>query len=75
MNLLTVNLVLSTFIFWIAARLYLLPNLGKLEASAILLPILLLHSMRHLGLMFLAPGGHYPGIPARRTKDPCGVFR
>lgn len=28
-----------------------------------LLPILLLHSLRHLGLMFLAPGATYAGIP------------
>ena len=28
-----------------------------------LLPILLLHSFRHLGLMFLAPGATYAGIP------------
>jgi hypothetical protein len=28
-----------------------------------LLPILLLHSFRHLGLMFLAPGATYEGIP------------
>src|SRR5262249_10890969 len=31
--------------------------------QAILLPILLLHSLRHLGLMFLAPGATYAGIP------------
>ena len=30
-----------------------------------LVPILLLHSLRHLGLMFLAPGAVYPGIPAQ----------
>jgi hypothetical protein len=65
MNLLTVNLVLSTLIFWLAAKLYLLPKLDRLEVSAVLLPFLLLHSMRHLGLMFLAPGGHYPGIPSQ----------
>ena len=29
-----------------------------------MLPILLLHSLRHLGLMFLAPGATYPGIPS-----------
>ena len=63
MNILTVNLLLSTLVFWIAARLYLLPKLGALEPRTVLLPILLLHSMRHLGLMFLAPGGTYPGIP------------
>jgi len=65
MNILTVNLVLSTLIFWIAAKLYLLPRITELEPRAILLPILLLHAMRHLGLMFLAPGGVFPGIPAQ----------
>ena len=65
MNILTVNLVLSTLIFWIAARLYLLPRLHELQPRAVLLPILLLHSFRHLGLMFLAPGATYVGIPAQ----------
>ena len=63
MNILTANLVLSTLVFWIAARLYLLPRLHELDPKAVLLPILLLHAMRHLGLMFLAPGAIYPGIP------------
>src|SRR5262249_38266504 len=63
MNILTVNLVLSTLVFWIAARIYLIPKLGQLEASAVVLPILLLHAMRHLGLMFLAPGAVYYGMP------------
>jgi hypothetical protein len=63
MNILTINLVLSTFVFWIAARLYLLPKLGELQPRTVLLPILLLHAFRHLGLMFLAPGATYPGIP------------
>ena len=63
MSILTVNLVLSTFIFWIAARLYLLPRLHQVSPQAVLLPILLLHSFRHLGLMFLAPGAIYPGMP------------
>ena len=63
MNILTVNLLLSTLVFWIAARIYVLPRLPLLKARTILLPILLLHSTRHLGLMFLAPGATYPGIP------------
>ena len=63
MNILTANLVLSTFVFWIAARLYLLPRLATLTPRSVLLPILLLHSMRHLGLMFLAPGATYVGVP------------
>src|SRR5258707_8347114 len=62
-NILTINLLLSTFVFWIAARIYLIPKLRQLEASAVVLPILLLHAMRHLGLMFLAPGAVYYGMP------------
>jgi hypothetical protein len=40
-----------------------MPALSQLEARSVVLPILLLHSMRHLGLMFLAPGAVFPGIP------------
>src|SRR5574341_944989 len=64
-NILTVNLLLSTLVFWIAARKYVLPRLHELKPQTVLLPILLLHSTRHLGLMFLAPGATYPGIPAQ----------
>jgi len=63
MNILTVNLLLSTLVFWIAARIYVLPRLGTVDRRAVLLPILLLHAMRHLGLMFLAPGAVYAGMP------------
>jgi hypothetical protein len=62
-NILTVNLLFSTFVFWIAARLYVLPKLPELKPQTVLLPILLLHSFRHLGLMFLSPGATYAGIP------------
>jgi hypothetical protein len=64
-NILTLNLVSSTFIFWVAARIYLLPKLPELEPRAVLLPILLLHAFRHLGLMFLAPGAILAGMPAQ----------
>jgi hypothetical protein len=63
MNILTVNLLFSTLVFWIAARLYVLPKLHELEPRRVLLPILLLHGLRHLGLMFLAPGATSPGVP------------
>ncbi len=53
MNILTVNLVFSTLVFFIAAKIYLLPRLGELKPETVLIPILLLHMMRHLGLMFL----------------------
>jgi hypothetical protein len=63
MNILTVNLLFSTLVFWIAARLYALPRLDEWEPRTVLLPILLLQSLRHLGLMFLAPGAVYAGLP------------
>ena len=62
MNILTVNLLVSTLVFWIAARIYLLPRLPELPSRSVLLPILLLHGLRHLGLMFLAPGATYTGL-------------
>jgi hypothetical protein len=62
-NILTVNLLFSTLILWIAARLYVLPRLETLKPQSVLLPILLLHAFRHLGLMFLAPGATYPSLP------------
>jgi hypothetical protein len=61
-NILTVNLLFSTFVFWVAARIYVLPKLPELSPQAVLLPILLLHSFRHLGLMFLASGATYAGM-------------
>jgi hypothetical protein len=63
MNILTVNLIFSTFIFGFAAWIYLLPTLAELSPRDVLVPILLLHAARHLGLMFLSPGAVYPGMP------------
>ena len=68
MNILTVNLLFSTVVFAIAAKLYLLPMLPRLEPRSVVIPILLLHAMRHLGLMFLASGAVFPGLPERFAK-------
>ncbi|RPH68222.1 MAG: hypothetical protein EHM78_19595 [Myxococcaceae bacterium] len=65
MNILTINLVLSTLIFALATRIYVVPRLGRLDFRTVMTPILLLHAFRHLGLMFLSPGGVYPGVPPR----------
>jgi hypothetical protein len=62
-RILTLNLIGTTLVFYVAAKLYLIPRLGKLAARDILVPILLLHSLRHLGLMFLTRGAVYPGMP------------
>jgi len=64
-NILAVNLLLSTLVFWIGARIYIFPKLPELKPQSVLLPILLLHGFRHLGLMFLTPGATYAGIPPR----------
>jgi hypothetical protein len=64
-NILTVNLLFSTFVFWVATRIHVFPKLPELKPQAVLLPILLLHSFRHLGLMFLAPGATYAGLPSQ----------
>ncbi len=63
MNVLTVNLVFNTVIFLIAARIYVFPRLPDLGPKAILIPILLLHAFRNLGLMFFASGATYEGMP------------
>jgi hypothetical protein len=61
-RILPLNLVANTAIFYLAARLYLLPLVPRLRPRQILIPILLLHSTRHLGMMFLARGATYPGL-------------
>jgi hypothetical protein len=62
-RVLPLNLIANTAIFYIAARLYLLPLVSRFRPQQILMPILLLHSMRHLGMMFLTRGATYPGLP------------
>jgi hypothetical protein len=62
-RVLTVNLIANTAIFYVTARLYLLPLVPRIRPQQILVPILLLHSMRHLGLMFLSRGATFPGMP------------
>jgi hypothetical protein len=62
-RVIVLNLVANTAIFYVAARLYLLPRVPRVPLKYILIPILLLHSMRHLGMMFLTRGATYPELP------------
>jgi hypothetical protein len=62
-RVLPLNLVANTVIFYVAARLYVLPLIPRVRPRQILIPILLLHSTRHLGMMFLTRGAVYPGLP------------
>src|SRR6266508_1799016 len=66
-RVITLNVIANTAIFYVAARLYLLPLVPRIRPQQILVPILLLHSMRHLGLMFLTRGATFPGMPPQFT--------
>lgn len=61
--ILPLTLVANTVIFYVAARLYLFPIIARVRVQQILVPILLLHSMRVLGMMFLDRGATYPAMP------------
>jgi hypothetical protein len=65
MNTLVINLILSAIIFNLAYRWFLKPILPQLKPEMVLVPILLLHSLRHLGLMFLTTGVTSPNIPSQ----------
>jgi len=67
-RVIVLNLVANTAIFYVAARLYLLPLIPRVSLQLILVPILLFHSMRHLGMMFVTRGATYPGLPSQFAK-------
>ena len=71
-RILTFNLICTTIIFFVAAKIYILPRLSQIGSRTILIPILLLHSTRHLGLMFMTQGAIYPGMPAE-FAFPAGI--
>jgi len=52
--ILPLNLIATTVVFYVATRIYLFPHLARLQPRSVLIPILLLHSLRHLGMMFLS---------------------
>jgi hypothetical protein len=62
-RVIVLNLVANTAIFYFAGRLYLLPLIPRVRPQQILVPVLLLHSTRHLGMMFLTRGATYPELP------------
>lgn len=63
MNTLIVNVIVSTIIFNFAYRWFLKPRLPNLRAEIVLVPMLLLHSLRHIGLMFITTGVTSPNMP------------
>ena len=51
-----INLFFSTLAFMLIAQWYVIPALNRMSKKDALQPLLLLHSFRHIGLMFLAIG-------------------
>lgn len=58
------NLTLSLVAFVFIAKWYVTPWLNSVPLDAALKPILVLHSFRHLGMMFLVPGVVSPQLTA-----------
>jgi hypothetical protein len=63
-KVLIINLIVSLIVFITAARIYLLPRVTAQSLHWVAPPILLANALRHLGLMFLAPGATLSGLPA-----------
>jgi hypothetical protein len=62
-RILIVNMLVSFIVFFVAARIYIVPRTNQNSLHWIAPPILLLNALRHLGLMFLAPGTTLAGLP------------
>jgi hypothetical protein len=57
--------VLMSFVGYILiARFYVVPRLSTLPLRVALVPLLLLHAFRHLGMVFLVPTVVGSGVPA-----------
>ncbi len=59
-----INLLLSTLAFMLIAQWYVIPLLSRITREEALQPLLLLHSFRHIGLMFLAFGAVKSELPS-----------
>lgn len=59
-NGLTINMVASTIVLGVAAKLFLMPRLTTPRA---IVAVLLLHAMRHEGLMFISVGATLGTVP------------
>jgi hypothetical protein len=60
---LPINIALNIAVFYMAYHWMLKPSLPRIKPIYVLTPILLLHAMRHLGVMFVSPGVVSPDIP------------
>jgi len=63
MKILTVNLLFSSLVFWLAAQIYALPKRHQQRPQTVPLSILLQRSFRLPGLILLAQGPPMPATP------------
>jgi hypothetical protein len=62
-RILILNLGMSLISFILIAKWYLMPWLSRLPREKALQPLLLLHTFRHIGMMFLASGALTRSLP------------
>jgi hypothetical protein len=62
-SILMINLLASSYVFYLAAQHYIGSRVHAKSLEQVARPILVLNMLRHLGLMFLAPGVVQPGMP------------
>jgi hypothetical protein len=58
------QVLLSFLVYGLVARWYVTPRLAPLPVEAALQPLLVLHALRHLGMVFLVPTVVGPALPA-----------
>ena len=58
------QVVLSFVVYGLVARWYVSPRLATLPLAAALQPLLVLHALRHMGMVFLVPTVVGPALPA-----------
>ena len=59
-----ISFIMSLITYGLIARWYLIPKLKSMSLTAALTPLLLLHSSRHIGTVFLRKGIVLTGMPS-----------
>jgi hypothetical protein len=59
------QVLLSFLVYGLVARWYVTPRLAPLPLQTALQPLLVLHALRHMGMVFLVPTVVGPALPAR----------
>jgi len=63
-----INLALSLVAFGLIAHWYVMPRLKAMPRASAMKPLLLLHTFRHIGLMFLATGATHAPLASQFAR-------